>query len=464
MDINLSISAAPGIISDYLVAAIYEATAPATLVQSQGFAAPHTTPQNISFVNVNPVPHIVIIYQNNVNTPAGTIRHQFLYDPTFKNAVLRSDLVLTADSSAGFSSANLFYTDATLKGWSFDIERRGFGTMELGVDYSYDDTLGKWTLLATIDTPTPAIQPGEKFIIHFQPQITTVSGTSSGSSGPFSSSFDVIADVTLTAADMGKCGMISGTGDHLTITLPSLAAVPDNKPILFLSEGGGHINAAIKAAGTDTFKFMGATPSVVNMGKSEHLWVFKKNNKWNCYGEGNYKTVGEIIDQYSTDPAVILNTVFADGSILSRVTYARLWKYVLSLDASEVVNDTAWLNPALNNKGRYSTGDGSTTFRVPMLYTNGFLRAVDGVTRKAGSFEDYMFPDHKHAESIGTLPAGSTPDGHGPATQNQGRYAGSAVGQPDLTSSPKKADGTASTNIGSSNYPANSGIYKLIRS
>jgi hypothetical protein len=49
---------------------------------------------------------------------------------------------------------------------------------------------------------------------------------------------------------------------------------------------------------------------------NEHLWVFKKNNKWNCYGEGNYKTVGEIIDQYSTDPAVILNTVFADGSIL----------------------------------------------------------------------------------------------------------------------------------------------------
>jgi hypothetical protein len=52
MDINLSISAAPGITTDYLVAAIYEATAPATLVQSQGFAAPHTTPQNISFVNV----------------------------------------------------------------------------------------------------------------------------------------------------------------------------------------------------------------------------------------------------------------------------------------------------------------------------------------------------------------------------------------------------------------------------
>jgi hypothetical protein len=315
-----------------------------------------------------------------------------------------------------------------------------------------------------IDTPQPSIQPGEKFIIHFQPQITLASNVSTSSAGLFSSSFDITADVVLTAADMGKCGMISGAGDHLDVTLPSLAAVPDNKTIIFLSEGGNHLNAGIKAAGTDTFKFLGGTPSILNMGRSEYLTIFKKNNKWNVIAQGNFKTVGEVINQYSNDPAVVLNTVFADGSVLSRVAYARLWKYVLSLDASEVVNDTDWNNASLNNKGKYSTGDGSTTFRVPMLYATGFLRAVDGVARKAGSQEAAQFPDHKHAQSIGTLPAGSTPDGHGPSSQNQGRYAGSAVGQPDLTSSPKQADGTAFPSLGSENRPANTGIYKLIRS
>jgi hypothetical protein len=60
-----------------------------------------------------------------------------------------------------------------------------------------------------------------------------------------------------------------------------------------------------------------------------------------------FKTVGDIVEQYSKDPAVVLNTVFASGSLLSRTTYARLWKYVQSLDPSEVVNDTDWNNVAL---------------------------------------------------------------------------------------------------------------------
>jgi hypothetical protein len=138
MDIKFSISPAPGIATDWLVAALYEETAPTTLVQSQGFAAPHTASQNISFTGLNPVPHIVIIYQNAANVAAGTIRHRFIYDPNFIDAEIRSDMVLTADTTPGFVSTGLSYTDATLKDWSFDIERRGFGTMEPGVDYSWD--------------------------------------------------------------------------------------------------------------------------------------------------------------------------------------------------------------------------------------------------------------------------------------------------------------------------------------
>jgi hypothetical protein len=435
MDINFSISPAPGIATDWLVAAIYEATAPATLIQSLGFAAPHTAPQNISFVGVNPVPHIVIVYQNAANVPAGTIRHQFIYDPNFINAQIRADLVLTADSTPGFVSTGLSYTDATLKDWSFDIERRGFGTMELGVDYSWDNVLTKWTLLATVDTPQPAIQPGEKFIIHFLPKITIATNTGNTVAGLFSNSFDITADVTLTAANMGQCGMIAGAGDHLTITLPSLSAVPDNKIIGFISDGGSHINAQVKAAGTDSFKFLNGTPSVINLCQAEHIWLFKKNNKWNvAWANGNFKTVGDIIEQFSKDPAVVLNTVFADGSVLSRVTYARLWKYVQLLDPSELVNDTDWNNVALGNKGRYSTGDGATTFRIPILYINGFLRAVDGATRKAGSDEGAMLLDHRHEQTVGKLPASVF--GSGAPSRLIGDYARISNHQADLTSSP----------------------------
>jgi hypothetical protein len=463
MDIKFSISPAPGIATDWLVAALYEETAPTTLVQSQGFAAPHTASQNISFTGLNPVPHIVIIYQNAANVAAGTIRHRFIYDPNFIDAEIRSDMVLTADTTPGFISTGLSYTDATLKDWSFDIERRGFGTMEPGVDYSWDNTLTKWTLLDTVDTPQPAIQPGEKFILHFLPRITIATNTGNTVAGLFSSSFDIAGDVTLTAANMGQCGMIAGAGDHLTVTLPSLSAVADNKILGFISEGGSHINAQIKAAGTDAFNFMLGAPSVINMGQAEALWLFKKNGKWNvAWATGNFKTVGDIVEQYSKDPAVVLNTVFASGSLLSRTTYARLWKYVQSLDPSEVVNDTDWNNVALNNKGRYSTGDGATTFRIPLLYLDGFMRAVDGVSRKAGSHEELMFPDHRHEETIGLLPA--SPFGQGTTVRANGRYGGSANTKGDLTGSPVKTDGSAFNPApGAENRPANTGIYKLIR-
>lgn len=73
-----------------------------------------------------------------------------------------------------------------------------------------------------------------------------------------------------------------------------------------------------------------------------------------------------------------------DGSLLSRSTYSVLWEWVQRTQGSQLVTDTAWLalqvtapNDAVSV---YSSGDGSTTFRVPTVGTDGFAKAVGTAT------------------------------------------------------------------------------------
>ncbi|CAO3451856.1 Phage tail fiber protein [Azospirillum argentinense] len=59
-----------------------------------------------------------------------------------------------------------------------------------------------------------------------------------------------------------------------------------------------------------------------------------------------------------------------NGTLLSRVTYADHWAFAQS--SGNIVSDAAWST----QKGAFSTGDGTTTFRVPD-YRGEFLRAWD---------------------------------------------------------------------------------------
>lgn len=53
--------------------------------------------------------------------------------------------------------------------------------------------------------------------------------------------------------------------------------------------------------------------------------------------------------------------ITSDGQLLSRTAYPELWAYAQMLSP---ISDAEWLSSA-EKRGRYSTGDGSTTFRVP---------------------------------------------------------------------------------------------------
>lgn len=93
--------------------------------------------------------------------------------------------------------------------------------------------------------------------------------------------------------------------------------------------------------------------------------------------------------------------VKANGALLSRATYAALWAFAQT--SGNLVSDATW---ASNNQGAFSTGDGSTTFRVPDLRGE-FLRGWDdgrGVDsgRAIGSFQSGEFASHTHTGTTST--------------------------------------------------------------
>lgn len=117
--------------------------------------------------------------------PAGNL----LTDPpeaTIEFLQARDDWEIEEGVTSGLvTGATSFYTTAvqsdTLKGWTWGLERIGYGTMYLGVDYRVvtDVNLDRFgfELLQSGDT----IQPGEKFVFHFIPIITVTAPTAPAS-------------------------------------------------------------------------------------------------------------------------------------------------------------------------------------------------------------------------------------------------------------------------------------------
>lgn len=461
---NVSILAQPSNPANWLVAAIYDASAPSVLVDSIPLPKPYGSTKNITFMNLDGIVYDFKLFESATTSPVGTVRNTFSFQPSLGTITLvREDLYLIADVSPDFPSGQTAYQDDTLKNWLFDIERVGVGTLQKGVDYELtlngvpNDSINAngWRLLQDGDV----IGEQEKFVLHFLPQVTSTS-TGSGSSGPgfISGSVVLTEDITLDNTYMKKVCLLQGDGiDHFTVTLPPLATVADNQMIGFISAGGDHINAVVDGNGTDSIFFNGIQAELI-LGQSEQFWLFKSNGIWNvAFPDGNFKTVGEIVMHYLTEE---INSVFANGQLLLRQANARLWKFVSQLPTTLLINDSQWnVTQNINgrtvyvNRGKFTTGDGSTTFRVPMIYTTGNLKAVDGTTRLSGSFEGDQVGQF---QGLITIPSGNSFSGD-PGAGYIPR-AGRGAAHPDSFNIDQNFNPSKETK------EANFGIYALIRS
>lgn len=442
-----------------------------------------------TFVGVDNVMWYYQLFESPDSTATGTVRNFFDIQPNQNSYNVRDDLYLISDIAAFFPSGGTTYgPDSSLVGWNWSLERIAQGTQQInvkyvktkaGVDTTQDDLdADGWRL----GVPGDLIGPNEEWCIHFLPQLAA---TSSPSTMSLISATNILtANTTLDNSAIGQAFWLMGGGGYFEVQLPDAATVPDNQPIYFMSNGGAHINVSLKCFPGQQIQWFknqsdlnsNTLASRIVLGQVENMAIYKvtmpdSSLRWVIlYGAEGAKAVGEIVHSYSR---IGLNYLFLDGAQnLSRTTYARAWDFISGLDASCLVSGGSWNATTVIdlvtyniNHGKFSDGDGSTTFGVPKMYDYGFLRGVDGGGRFPGSFEALQQLAHTHDTSTGAMPL--QPNGIG-GLGTKGGYNGTATRHSDLTSQQYNIPGPNTqgfqlARIGGENRPSNTGIYMSMK-
>lgn len=459
MDINLSISAAP-LITQNIAIRIFKASAPAVIVAVQEFTPPHASPRNITFTGLDPVVFIVNIYETPGNPVTGTLRHSFIYDPTFQQAEVKDP------ENLEFAGGETFYEDATWAGFTPELVIRNSQGPLAEPDQITWRLNGSGQIIGfTLAAIGDEFSPGERASVSFVPKIVTY--TPSVESAKFVTDTRVITTSgAITATDAGKMLLVQGASSSLALTLPTPGTTDSYLMYMIVSDGGVHVSVDITIAGGGGNIVYFGNRSNLNLIQGERAWILYTGTQYVVINDiQGLLRVGDILHQYDKD-ATVQGAIFANGALLDRVQYKRLWNFVQQLDASMLVSEAVW-NGAATEHGRFSTGDGATTFRIPRLYTDGFLRGVDGTLRLAAAHEDDAVLNHQHiTPSRGADFAGGGLIGYGRATDQPAAFSAvftaTSTGFRDLVSNPTDNDGTFNGNA-TENKVNNVGVYLMIR-
>lgn len=451
MNINLSLSPAPSI-TNKIAVVVYAADAPSVIVASYEFDPPHTDSRNITFPGLEPKTYIVNTYETTGLPTLGTLRHSFIYDASFLGAEIKTTEFLYM--VGGASS----YTDTNWIGWPVEsIERVSLGTQFTESDE--DETIE--ANISIREDGFDLVQSGdifgdkEKWVVRFYPKINTIDPIFR--SAKVVRGFQIIdSDITLTDTEAGLGLRLKGASSHFIITLPETSTIEDVLTYVFISDGGIHVGVTIQRTGTtDIFDLKGSR-NYIELVQGDRLWISNNNENavWVAIKEpASIYNRGIIVDMYDKPVNAYTSPyVFADGSLLDRTVYKGLFDYFTTLPSSAKIADALWVSTD-SEKGKWTAGDGSTTFRVPRLYTYGFLRAVDGSTRLPGSFLAQSVGPHVHSA-----------DASDPLKKFVKIKEGSLFNITGLASGPgaEYLEQNTAANIGTETRPDNVGIYKLI--
>lgn len=434
---------------------------------------PYGNPFQVNIPSLTPnVTYIVTLWESASTSPAGTVRNATNVIPTSNTTTIRADDYLTTDITPGLVNNTTAYVNTSYAGWNYDVEEPGGvgtwfpqGAPNVTNPRYAQDTAGGFHLVQAGDV----FQPNQQLVVRFQPQVAPAEASSTG---VFSTYETITASTVFTSSDLNKAIFIQGSGSYLTNTLPPLSSVSDTQFMYFYSAGGSHVSAIFICAGSDTIQMNTLITQIV-LCQNERLKIFKANGVWNIDQiEASVSMVGEVL--YRFNPSIIgqygLNTVPADGSLLNRNTYYRLYMYLVNSGVMPV-SETAWGAATVKdgvtfylNKGNWTLGDGSTTFRVPDL-RDFFLRGTTAsIGAGAGMYDTLL--THKHPTQTGLLPG--APDGESPGAANNGRYYNQQNQKADLTDLPSNDPGAGNTasmiqRIGVETAPKHTRIPILIR-
>jgi hypothetical protein len=316
---------------------------------------------------------------------------------------------------------------------------------------------------------------GEK--IEFQLFESISSPTSPGTASNFVIGKKVVnTNYTLDVAnDLKKIIQLRAVAAQITLTIPSVDDLPDNTIIVIEASINNTKQNKVTTTGGQYIYFNNTSTNSIHISPGEVVWLYRDDDGLyviNDFGR-NYETLGDPYASYKVKP----KTLLCNGQEVLRADYPRLWEFVQTLGFS-LVSEATWGTTEVYHKdgvfytsapaapyktvpfpyrGCFSTGNGSTTFRIPDLM-NMFLRGVlseigsdtERHLNKPGGYQKHEVVEHEHVwKRIRTNTVGTQYEGN---NMDNGSSRGLWTGDDQDTSS----YGGAETR------PENIGVYWLI--
>lgn len=291
--------------------------------------------------------------------------------------------------------------------------------------------------------------------------------------GKFAAVEPFTANTAITNAAVGKLLLFTGNAG-VVCTIAALNTFTQGQIITIKSIGVNSAPVTVTAA--NTLIFINNVPtSSVWLHAGEILQLVATPNGWvSTQASETILQVGECVDSYRTMP----NTVVRRGQILNRADFPRLWNWITnSLTAGEqVVSDAVWQSSTVLNtpsgpvtifpyQGCFSTGDGTTTFRVPDdrgMFTRylDLNRGIDldRIHAFAGGYQNDAFKEHRHLN--GMSDNGQTNYVYGSTTEGMPGLATQTITGENL---PRVFQGWTQTVGNSETRPQNNAKLPLLR-
>ena len=349
--------------------------------------------------------YIVRIWESADGSATGVVRNQWAGSVNGQSILVRPVEYLKVGVTIGMNANDTDYDNASWQGWDYKMERNSkvYIPDDPGVDgipHYHKKSTGGFALL-------PGISPmsdGEDWCVTFEAQV--INNVTGQPSNVFGTGQVITDDTDFDGSYTDQALAIQATANKITCKFPSLALVPAYSWIYIYSNGGNHINATFEMDGTDKFFYNGQLLSQVILGQGEIIKAFKApfgpsgEDVWFMDTElAGWDDCGTII---FSEKLGIKNTLQCIGQLLQRSEYPRLWKFIQSLSGAALVNDTSWNSftviDGLNvytNRYKFSTGDGSTTFRLPDL-RDAIFKGVNGSTLLPGTMQLPNVGKHQH--------------------------------------------------------------------
>ncbi len=229
-----------------------------------------------------------------------------------------------------------------------------------------------------------------------------ISGKATGTATGFDGSGNIVIPVTAVTAD--SCAGNAATATKLTTARTiSLSGKATGTATSF--DGSGNIVIPVTAVTADSCSGNAATATRLATARTIALTGDVTGNG-TFDGSGNLSIAATVMAgmPLGFTFSILANTPPAgclalQGALVSRTAYPDLWAWVQA--NAPLITESAWQTQAAaqSSIGAYSSGDGSTNFRLPKIVD--FIRGSD-TGRTPGAWQEDAFQGHWHKYGNGT--------------------------------------------------------------